>query len=70
MNKKYIVALDQGTTSSRAVIFDSEQKIVGVAQKEFKQIYPKEGKRKFKLAVCLGANRWTNYRCSFRSCNI
>ncbi len=43
MNKKYIVALDQGTTSSRAVIFDSEQKIVGVAQKEFKQIYPKEG---------------------------
>ena len=38
MNKKYIVALDQGTTSSRAVIFDSEQKIVGVAQKEFKQI--------------------------------
>ena len=43
MNKKYIVALDQGTTSSRAVIFDSDQKIVGVAQKEFRQIYPKEG---------------------------
>lgn len=43
MDKKYIIALDQGTTSSRAVIFDSEQKIVGVAQKEFTQIYPKEG---------------------------
>lgn len=43
MDKKYIIALDQGTTSSRAVIFDSSQKIVGVAQKEFKQIYPKEG---------------------------
>lgn len=41
--KKYIIALDQGTTSSRAIIFDSEQKIVGVAQKEFTQIYPKEG---------------------------
>ena len=43
MGKKYIVALDQGTTSSRAVVFDSDQKIVGVAQKEFTQIYPKEG---------------------------
>ncbi len=43
MEKKYIIALDQGTTSSRAIIFDSEQKIVGVAQKEFTQIYPKEG---------------------------
>ncbi|WP_410208084.1 glycerol kinase GlpK [Fusobacterium sp.] len=40
---KYVIALDQGTTSSRAIVFDSEQKIVGVAQKEFKQIYPKEG---------------------------
>lgn len=43
MNMKYVIALDQGTTSSRAIVFDSEQKIVGVAQKEFKQIYPKEG---------------------------
>lgn len=43
MEKKYIIALDQGTTSSRAIVFDSEQKIVGVAQKEFTQIYPKEG---------------------------
>ncbi|MDY2981584.1 MAG: glycerol kinase GlpK [Fusobacterium sp.] len=40
---KYIVALDQGTTSSRAVLFDENQKIVGIAQKEFTQIYPKEG---------------------------
>ena len=43
MDKKYIIALDQGTTSSRAIVFDSEQQIVGVAQKEFTQIYPKEG---------------------------
>ncbi len=40
---KYIVALDQGTTSSRAILFDENQKIAGVAQKEFTQIYPKEG---------------------------
>lgn len=31
--KKYIVALDQGTTSSRAIIFDKEQNIIGVSQK-------------------------------------
>lgn len=43
MDKKYIIALDQGTTSSRAIVFDNDQKIVGVAQKEFTQIYPKEG---------------------------
>ena len=40
---KYILALDQGTTSSRAIIFDKEQNIYGIEQKEFKQIYPKEG---------------------------
>ena len=41
--KKYIVALDQGTTSSRAIIFDQDQNILGISQKEFRQIYPKEG---------------------------
>ena len=40
---KYILALDQGTTSSRAILFDRDQNIVGVEQKEFTQIYPKEG---------------------------
>ena len=40
---KYIVALDQGTTSSRAIIFDKEQNILGVSQKEINQIYPKKG---------------------------
>lgn len=43
MEKKYIVALDQGTTSSRCMIFDREQNIVSVAQKEFPQYYPKPG---------------------------
>ena len=41
--EKYIFALDQGTTSSRAIIFDKEQNIYGIAQKEFNQIYPNEG---------------------------
>lgn len=41
--KKYVMALDQGTTSSRAILFDYEGKIVGTSQKEFTQIYPKAG---------------------------
>ncbi|MCL2819564.1 MAG: glycerol kinase GlpK [Oscillospiraceae bacterium] len=40
---KYILSLDQGTTSSRAVLFDEKQNIVSLAQKEYTQIYPKEG---------------------------
>lgn len=43
MDKKYIMALDQGTTSSRAILFDRDQRIVKVAQKEFTQLYPKAG---------------------------
>jgi len=39
----YILALDQGTTSSRAILFDREQNILAVSQKEFTQIYPHEG---------------------------
>ena len=41
--ERYVVALDQGTTSSRAIIFDKEQNILDVCQKEFTQIYPKQG---------------------------
>ena len=40
---KYILALDQGTTSSRVILFDREQNILGVSQREFTQIYPREG---------------------------
>lgn len=43
MMSQYILALDQGTTSSRAIIFDREGKIVALAQKEFKQYYPQSG---------------------------
>jgi len=41
--RKYLVSLDQGTTSSRAIVFDDYGKIVSSAQKEFKQIYPRAG---------------------------
>lgn len=41
--KQYIISLDQGTTSSRAIIFDKDQNIIGLAQKEFTQIYPQPG---------------------------
>ena len=40
---KYILSLDQGTTSSRAIVFDSESNPVSVAQKEFEQIFPQPG---------------------------
>jgi len=41
--EKYILSLDQGTTSSRAILFNKEGEIVHVAQKEFTQIFPKPG---------------------------
>lgn len=40
---KYVLALDQGTTSSRAILFDQQQNIIAVSQKEFTQFYPQEG---------------------------
>lgn len=40
---KYVGAIDQGTTSSRFIVFDKAGNIVSVAQKEHKQIYPKPG---------------------------
>ncbi|NCC53880.1 MAG: glycerol kinase [Erysipelotrichia bacterium] len=39
--EKYILAIDQGTTSTRAILFNHEREIVNVAQKELKQFYPK-----------------------------
>ncbi|HIA36466.1 MAG TPA: glycerol kinase GlpK, partial [Flavobacteriales bacterium] len=43
MAKRYIIAIDQGTTSSRAVLINSEGKISGISQKEFTQHFPKPG---------------------------
>ncbi|MEB5792016.1 glycerol kinase GlpK [Staphylococcus hominis] len=41
--EQYIMSIDQGTTSSRAILFDKEGQIQGVAQREFKQYFPKSG---------------------------
>lgn len=43
MKKKYIIALDQGTTSCRAILFDKSYRLIGICAKEFKQIYPHPG---------------------------
>ena len=43
MAKKYVLALDQGTTSSRAIVFDKAGNIIAKAQEEFEQIYPQAG---------------------------
>jgi len=43
MEKKYVLSLDQGTTSSRAILFNKQGEIVDVAQKEFTQYFPKSG---------------------------
>lgn len=43
MASKFIIALDQGTTSSRAVLFDENGAIKGIAQQEFRQIFPQSG---------------------------
>jgi len=40
---KYILSLDQGTTSSRAILFDHQGQIHGIAQKEFTQHFPQPG---------------------------
>lgn len=40
---KYVITLDQGTTSSRAIVFDSTGSIVGLERKEHRQIYPRPG---------------------------
>ena len=42
-NKKYILALDEGTTSARAILFDKEANILSMAQHAFRQIYPQPG---------------------------
>lgn len=43
MEKKYVIALDQGTTSCRAILFDKNYRLIGMCSKEFKQIYPHPG---------------------------
>src|SRR5690606_35735279 len=40
----YILAIDQGTTSSRAIVFDAARQVAGVGQREFRQIFPRDGR--------------------------
>ena len=43
MTKKYLLALDQGTSSSRSIVFDAQGHVVAMAQREFRQIFPQPG---------------------------
>ncbi len=43
LSNKFVLSLDQGTTSSRAIVYDQNGKMAGTAQKEFRQIFPKPG---------------------------
>ena len=43
MNNKFILSIDQGTTSSRAIVFTHAGTIAGMAQREFTQIFPRPG---------------------------
>ena len=43
MSEQYILSLDQGTSSSRAIVFDHDGEIKAVAQQEFRQIFPQPG---------------------------
>ena len=43
MSEKFVLAIDQGTTSSRAIVFNDEGKIVGSGQEEHEQIFPRAG---------------------------
>jgi glycerol kinase len=43
MNKKYILALDSGTTSARAVLFDKKANVMSIGQNEFTQYFPEPG---------------------------
>ena len=62
--KPYILALDQGTTSSRAILFGPGQRIVGCAQKEFTQFYPQAGyvEHDASSIVCCGKTAWRHRR--------
>lgn len=55
---KYILAIDQGTTSSRAIVFDKQGHIITIAQKEFEQIFPKEGWVEHNPMEILDTIRW------------
>jgi glycerol kinase len=55
---KYILSIDQGTTSSRAVLFDAFGGIAGMGQKEFRQIYPQPGYVEHDAVQILQTDKW------------
>lgn len=62
MGSKYIIALDQGTTSSRAVLFDEKGIIKGIAQQEFRQIFPQPGWVEHDAKEILGSQMGTLHK--------
>lgn len=62
MAEKFIIALDQGTTSSRAVLFDARGTIKGIAQQEFRQIFPQSGWVEHDPREILGTQMGTLHR--------
>lgn len=62
MGSKYIIALDQGTTSSRAVLFDEKGVIKGIAQQEFRQIFPQPGWVEHDAKEILGSQMGTLHK--------
>ncbi|MEO5600484.1 MAG: FGGY family carbohydrate kinase, partial [Cyclobacteriaceae bacterium] len=62
MASKFIIALDQGTTSSRSVLFDEQGTIKGIAQQEFRQIFPQSGWVEHDPAEILNSQLGTLYK--------
>lgn len=62
MEKNYILAIDQGTTSSRAILFDEDGSILHIAQEEFRQIFPQAGWVEHDPADILGSQMNTLHR--------
>ena len=59
--KGYVIALDQGTTSSRAIVFDRAGQIVSIAQYDYPQIYPRPGWSSMTLRTS-SARRYARWR--------
>ena len=63
----YLLSLDQGTTSSRAILFDKSHNIVSVAQREFSQFYPQDGWVEHDPVEILESQRAVMYECIAKS---
>ena len=68
--KKYILSIDAGTSSSRAIIIDKNGEINGISQYEFKQYYPKNGWVEHNPLEIWNISTKSNKRCSNSKSNI